>query len=236
LDAPGGRARPGERRDWEIILEIAERTGGGITGIAAVDGLLRLSGTRITPSALASFALRTGAYGDRFLPWRREGLTRERLHAHPHGVDLGPLKPGFRRRVFHRDGRAHLAPRALMQAMDALADELATRQPPPLLLIGRRELRSNNSWMHNVPRLIAGHKRCLLYVHPDDAARVGLADGGRAVMRSRVAGAQPGASANDWIDDGDVESVVGMSILNGVPVELRADIRGPSGDLMSSPK
>jgi anaerobic selenocysteine-containing dehydrogenase len=245
-----------ERRDWEIVLELAERMGGGITGRRAVDAALRALGVRVTPGALASFALRTGPYGDHFLPWRK-GLTRAQLHGKPHGVDLGPLKPGFRRRVYHRDGRIRIDPPPIMQAMDALAAELSTTPVPDLVLIGRRELRSNNSWMHNVPRLVAGHQRCLLYVHPADAARASVVDGGRVVMRSRVhegevevkvtdevrpgvvslphgyghaaikqwqrvAGAQPGQSMNDWVDDADVETVVGMSILNGVPVELRS--------------
>jgi anaerobic selenocysteine-containing dehydrogenase len=229
--------------------------GGGITGQPLVDTALRALGVRLTPGALADFVLRTGPYGDQFLPWRR-GLTRERLHAQPHGVDLGPLKPGIRRRVRHRGGRLDLAPPLLMRSMEALAGELTAVDPHDLVLIGRRELRSNNSWMHNVPRLVAGKKRCVLHVHPNDAARCGLADGGQALMRSRVhegpvevkvtdqmrpgvvslphgyghsaiarwqrvAGAQPGPSMNDWVDDGAVDSVAGLSILNGIPIELK---------------
>jgi anaerobic selenocysteine-containing dehydrogenase len=199
---------------------------------------------------------------DRFLPWSK-GLTRGRLQAHSHGVDLGPLAPGFGRRVFHRGGRIQLAAPALLEEMDALAGALASDVPPALLLIGRRELRSNNSWMHNVPRLVRGKPRCLLFVNPTDAARLGLRDGGRAVMTSRVhraevtvrvtdemregvvsfphgyghaaikqwqkiAGAQPGESLNDWVDEADVERVAGMSILNGVPIALEAAARPPA--------
>jgi anaerobic selenocysteine-containing dehydrogenase len=255
-NAPVVERQPDERLDWEIILEIAERMGGGITGRRPVDAVLRALGIRITPATMAELVLRTGRYGDRFLPWSK-GLTRKRVEAQAHGVDLGPLAPGTGHRVFHRGGRIQLAAPVLMQEMDALAGELASDPPSALLLIGRRELRSNNSWMHNVPRLIRGRPRCLLFVNPADAARLGLHDGGRAVMASRVhraevtvhitdevregvvsfphgyghaavkrwqrvAGAQPGESANDWVDDADVERVCGMSILNGVPVALEA--------------
>ena len=148
-----------------------------------------------------------------------------------------------------------IAPALVTQAMGTLATELATAPLPDLVLIGRRELRSNNSWMHNVPKLVAGKQRCVLYVHPSDAARVGVGNGERATMRGRihegavevkvtdevragvvslphgyghgaikrwqrVAGDVLGQSLNDWVDDGVVDGVVGMSVLNGVPVEL----------------
>lgn len=246
--------QPNERLDWEIILEIAERMGGGITGLRPVDEVLNALGIRVTPAMMAELSLRTGHYGDRFLPWRR-GLNRKRLQAHVHGVDLGPLAPGVGHRLYHRGGRVRLAAPALLQEMDALAGELANDPPSGLLLIGRRDLRSNNSWMHNLPRLVRGRARCLLFVNPTDATRLGLREGGRAVMTSRVhraevtvhltdevragvvsfphgyghaaikrwqrvAGTQAGESVNDWVDDADVERVVGMSILNGVPVAL----------------
>jgi anaerobic selenocysteine-containing dehydrogenase len=263
---PVAERRSDERLDWEIILEIAERMGGGITGLRPADALLRGLGIRLTPSKMAELALRSGPYGDRFLPWSK-GLTRERLQAQLHGVDLGPLAAGFRHRVFHRRRRIQLAASSLMEEMDALAAELAS-ESPTLLLIGRRELRSNNSWMHNVPRLMRGKSRCSLWVNPSDAARLGLVDGARAVMTSRihraevvvrltdevregvvslphgyghgaikrwqkVAGAQPGESVNDWVDDADVERVVGMSILNGVAVTLEPATEPASGSSSS---
>jgi anaerobic selenocysteine-containing dehydrogenase len=154
----------------------------------------------------------------------------------------------------------HVAAHVILEAIDALAGTLD--QPPAedrLLLIGRRDLRSNNSWMHNVPALVSGKSRCVLLVHPDDAARAGITDGETAILESRVyrgevpvhvsdemcpgvvslphgwghaasapwqsvAGANAGISINDWTDDQDVESVVGQSILNGIPVQLRARV------------
>jgi anaerobic selenocysteine-containing dehydrogenase len=251
---------PDERADWEILLELIERLGGGPSGVPALDRVLRLAkrlGWRWEPGAVVDLAIRLGPHGDRFLPWSR-GLNRARVSAAPHGIDLGPLEPGVARRIMHRDRQVHLDVPALLGAMDALVPEVARRPPADeLLLIGRRELRSNNSWMHNMPNLVSGRERCVLLVHPEDARRAGVKDGETAVLESRVhsgelrvqlssdmrpgvvslphgwghapsarwqrvAGAHPGVSVNDWTDDQRVEEVVGQSVLNGVPVRLRA--------------
>jgi len=252
--------RPDERADWEILLELTERLGGGPTGHRWIDGFFALArrfGFRWNPDTTVDFALRTGRHGDGFLPWSA-GLNRKKLAAAPHGIDLGPLEPGIARRVFHADGKLHLADGPFVAAIGALAATLAASPAADeLLLIGRRELRSNNSWMHNVPAMVAGKERCVLLVHPDDAGRAGVAHGEVAVLESRVhtgtlrvhvsdemrpgvvslphgwghaasapwqqvAGSRPGVSANDWTDDQEVEAIVGQSILNGVPVRLRA--------------
>ncbi len=251
---------PGELADWEILRELTERLGGGPTGTPLVDRLLRLArplGIRWEPTAMASLLLRLGARGDRFMPWS-SGLNMKKLREAPHGLDLGPLQPGFERRVLHKDRHVHLAEEPMLAAIDEVVAELdAAPGEGELLLIGRREQRSNNSWMHNVPSLVSGRERCLLLVHPEDAGRLGIADGDEAMMESRihrgrvrvhvsdeicqgvvslphgwghgevarwqkVAGEHAGVSANDWTDDQLVESAVGQSILNGVPVLLEA--------------
>lgn len=249
-----------ERADWEILLELAKRLGGGPTGNLWLDrgyALAERFGYGWHPDTTMELALRTGPYGDGFLPWS-SGLNRKKLEAAPHGIDLGPLQPGLTRRIFHRDRRVHLADGPFVEAMQSLAATLAAPiATDELLLIGRRELRTNNSWMHNVPAMVAGRERCVLLVHPDDARRAGVGDGEIAVLESRVhsgalrvqvseemrpgvvslphgwghaasapwqqvAGRHPGVSANDWTDDQQVEAIVGQSILNGVPVRLRA--------------
>ncbi len=179
----------GELADWEILLGLTERLGGGPTGEPWVDWLLSLArplGLRWEPTAFSDLLLRTGPYGDRFLPWS-DGLSMKKLKAAAHGIDLGPMQLGFERRLFHPDRRIHLAPELMTRAMDALGEDL--ERPPArdaLVLIGRRELRSNNSWMHNVPALVSGRERCVLLVHPDDARRHGVGDGEFAVLESRV--------------------------------------------------
>jgi len=179
----------GELADWEILLELTERLGGGALGDPWLDRLLRWLrplGVRWTPTGFLGLLLRLGPYGDRFLPWSK-GLTLEKLKAAHHGIDLGPLQPGIERRLYHRDRRIHLATPCMLEAMAALARDLDTRNGDDgLVLIGRRELRSNNSWMHNLPSLVSGRERCVLYVHPDDAARYQVRDGELALLESRV--------------------------------------------------
>jgi anaerobic selenocysteine-containing dehydrogenase len=251
--------RPGELADWEILLELSERLGGGPTGRPLLDRVLRYAkrlGLRWHPDHFVDLLLRSGPRGDRYVPGRR-GLNLRTLRQAPHGIDLGPLEPGVTRRVLHRDRRIHLGAAPLLRAMEELALLEPRANGYDLSLIGRRELRSNNSWMHNVAALVAGRERCVLYVHPDDAARAGVTDGAVAVLESRVhsgtlriqvnddvrpgvvslphgwghaasapwqrvAGSHPGVSVNDWTDDQMVESIVGQSVLNGVPVRLRA--------------
>ena len=186
FSAPAIARGANERADWEILLEIAERMGGGASGIFLVDRIIRLArrfGLRWSPNITTDMLLRLGPHGDRYLPWSR-GLNLKRLAAMPHGVDLGPLEPGIARRVRYRDGRMRLAPDVIMTALAELGKTESS--PPQLLLIGRRDPRTNNSWMHNVPAMVTGRERCVLLVHPDDAARAEVRDGEIAIMESRV--------------------------------------------------
>lgn len=180
---------PNELADWEILLRLAESLGGGPTGIRGVDRVLRVAGKlgwRWNPVSAVDLFIRTGRRGDKFLPWSK-GLNVKRILAAPRGIDLGPLRPGAERRLFHPDRRAHLAETPIVAEMDALAQALRTnRDAEDLLLVGRRDLRSNNSWMHNVPSLVSGRDRCVLYVHPEDARRAGLRDSEPALLESRV--------------------------------------------------
>jgi anaerobic selenocysteine-containing dehydrogenase len=177
-----------ERTDWEILLELTERLGGGPMGMEWLDRGLRLArhvGYRWHPSSIAGLLLRIGAHGDRFLPWSR-GLNLKKLKAAPHGIDLGPLEPGFEQRISHRDRRIHLDPKPILESMDDLSRQLETAKRDELVLIGRREVRTNNSWMHNLPSLVSGRERCVLLVHPEDAAKAGVSDGDTAILETRV--------------------------------------------------
>ncbi|WP_371679262.1 molybdopterin-dependent oxidoreductase [Streptomyces sp. NBC_01276] len=107
------------------------------------------------------------------------GLSLDRLLAHPHGIDLGPLRPRLPGLLRTRSGRIELLPDPIAAELPRLRAAL-TGRPAALVLVGRRHLRSNNSWLHNVPALTGGSNRCTLQVHPRDAERIGLADGGRA--------------------------------------------------------
>jgi anaerobic selenocysteine-containing dehydrogenase len=118
--------------------------------------------------------LRLGPYGDAFGA-NPDGLTLERLKAAPHGIDLGPLQPRIPEVLKTRSGRIELAPEPLVADVARLQDSLG-RGDDGFVLIGRRHLRSNNSWMHNLPALAGGTNRCTLQIHPDDAAELGLTD------------------------------------------------------------
>ncbi|WP_406859963.1 molybdopterin oxidoreductase family protein [Streptomyces sp. HUAS MG47] len=110
-------------------------------------------------------------------------LTLEDLRQAPHGHDLGPLKPRLPQLLKTRSGRVELLPAPIAADLPRLRGALAA-PPAPLVLVGRRHLRSNNSWLHNVPALVGGTNRCTLQVHPEDAVRLGLDDGKPA----RIAG------------------------------------------------
>ena len=118
--------------------------------------------------------LRLGPYGDAFGA-RPDGLTLERLKAAPHGIDLGPLQPRLPQVLRTPSGRIELAPEPLVADAARLRDSLG-KDADRFVLIGRRHLRSNNSWMHNVPALAGGTNRCTLQMHPDDVADLGLSD------------------------------------------------------------
>lgn len=140
------------------------------------------------PERLLDFMFRVGPYGDAFGA-NPDGLTLARLAEHTHGLDLGPLEPRLEELLSTPSGRIELAAEPIARDVERLRAALeATRTSPErsLLLVGRRTLRSNNSWMHNLPKLVSGKPRCTLHVHPEDARRAGLSDGDNAVVSSRV--------------------------------------------------
>ncbi|UUU35033.1 molybdopterin oxidoreductase family protein [Streptomyces sp. CA-210063] len=143
------------------------------------------------PERRLDMMLRLGPYGEGFGA-RPDGLTLEKLLAHPHGIDLGPLKPRLPQPLKTVSGRIELLPRPIVDDLPRLHAALRER-PDGLVLIGRRHLRSNNSWLHNIPALTGGTNRCTLHIHPDDAERLGLADGD--AVRIKGAGGEVTAPA-----------------------------------------
>jgi anaerobic selenocysteine-containing dehydrogenase len=137
------------------------------------------------PDRLFDIMIRGGPYGDAFgaVP---DGLTLERVRAHPHGLDLGPLDAGMVPRVLATPDRLiDLAPALLVAEVPRMEAALtALVAPDAMVMIGRRHTRSKNAWMHNVHLLVKGKDRCTLLVNPIDATRLGLAAGGRARLRT----------------------------------------------------
>ena len=121
------------------------------------------------PERLLDLALRGGPYG----------LTLAKVQAAPHGIDLGPLAPRVPEVLRTPSGKIELAPALFPEDLKHAEADLAA-PAPDLVVIGRRDLRSNNSWMHNLPVLAKGPRRCTALVHPADAARCGVTDAGTA--------------------------------------------------------
>jgi anaerobic selenocysteine-containing dehydrogenase len=134
---------------------------------------------------MLDFMLRTGAYGDGF-GIHPEGLNLSTLKAHPHGVDLGPLEPSIPGILRTESGKIKLAPEPMAQDVQRLFEAMNDAVPESLVLVGRRHLRTNNSWMANIPSLVSGPPRCVLHIHPEDASRFGLEDGAMTEVKSRV--------------------------------------------------
>lgn len=138
------------------------------------------------PERLLDLMLRVGPYGDGFGA-KPDGLTLALLAAEGRAFDLGPLTPRLPGVLRTPSGKIELAPERLVADLARLEQRLAEIESDDrLVLVGRRDLRSNNSWMHNLPGLVSGKPRCTLHVHPEDAKRLGLEDGAPARVRSRT--------------------------------------------------
>jgi anaerobic selenocysteine-containing dehydrogenase len=139
------------------------------------------------PDRLLELALRGGPYGDGFglrdPQAAQPRLTLAKVKNAPGGIDLGPLTPRVPELLRTPSGRIELAPPALLADLPRARADLHT-PAPALVLIGRRDMRSNNSWMHNLHSLAKGPLRCTALVNPADAARLGLLDGQTAALRS----------------------------------------------------
>jgi len=172
--------------DWEIFCALAEAHA-ALTGEAAP--------ARTSPAQMLDFLLQTGPYGK--AGGHDAELDLDKLRAHPHGIDLGPLRPSLAERLCTADGLVDCLPGAIPGEIERLVAEMdGACDNRQLLLIGRRHLRSNNSWMHNSHRLVKGPRRDRLLVHPDDLARNGIADGQRVTLRSRTGAVQVEVSAS----------------------------------------
>ncbi len=219
----------GELDEWRILLRLAAIAGGQGCGadvdalddlVAAalvqrevsssgsplagrnVDEILGALATRRGPERLVDLLLRGGPYGDHFGA-RPEGLTLGLLEAHPHGIDLGPLQPRLPEVLRTPSGKIELAPPAIVADVERLRAAL-DRTDGRMVLVGRRHLRSNNSWMHNLDVLVKGKPTCTLQLNPTDAARLGIGDGETARVASRVGSVAAPVEVTDAIMPGVV--------------------------------
>jgi anaerobic selenocysteine-containing dehydrogenase len=155
------------------------------------------------PERCIDLMVRTGPFGDQFGE-EPDGLSLQVLLEHPHGVDLGALEPRLREVLRTASGTIEVDHEGLRADAADLAATLDEGPGDDLVLVGRRHVRSNNSWMHNLEVLVRGRPRCTLLVHPEDAERLGLTDGGVAVVRSRVGTVEAPVEVSDAVRPGVV--------------------------------
>ncbi|GAB2939546.1 molybdopterin-dependent oxidoreductase [Nonomuraea fastidiosa] len=161
----------------ETLRKATQTPGSGVEGRDVAELRALLDGETGAERRL-DMMLRLGPYGE----WSGKGeLSLRKLLDHPHGLDLGPLQPRLGEVLRTASGLIELAPPHIIEDVERLRAKLE-QAPPEMVLIGRRHLRSNNSWMHNVAPLVGGSNTCTLQIHPDDVARLGL--NGEAVVRS----------------------------------------------------
>ena len=180
--------------DDEMYLARAARHG--------VDGAEVESWKLRGPDRFVDLTFRVSSYGDRYGE-NPGGLTLDEVKRHPHGIDLGPSSTPLDEVLRTASGDIELAHDDILGDLERL-DRRMAEPHPDLVLIGRRHVRSNNSWMHNLPALVKGRDRSTLLVHPDDAARHGLADGQRVRLTTSAGSVEAVAEISDELVPGVV--------------------------------
>lgn len=206
-----------QRHDYEILQELTRR-------------FLpeKVDAPHLTPAQMIDMGLRAGQYG----------ISLEQLQQNPSGVDLGPLQSVFPDRLATADKKIDLAPVAVVEDLKRLRaklkEQVAAANDFPLRLIGRRQLRSNNSWMHNSQRLVKGGDRCTLLIHPADAQKYAIESGDQVRLSSRAGSVQLPAEVSTEIMPGTVSIPHGWGHARaGVQLEVARAHAGVSiNDLM----
>jgi anaerobic selenocysteine-containing dehydrogenase len=216
------------------VADAAARDEYGNVHARDVDELLAMVGDRIGPERLLDIMLRTGPFGDGFGS-DPDGLSMDQLEANPHGIDLGPLQPDRIPDLLRTpSGKIEAFPAEMRADIDRLTASLDRDWDESMVLVGRRHVRSNNSWMHNVHVLTKGRNRCTLQIHPDDADRLGLAPGAPATVRSRVGEVSIDVEITDAIRPGVVSIPHGFGQgMPGVQLRVAQEYRGVNTNLLT---
>jgi anaerobic selenocysteine-containing dehydrogenase len=213
---------PDRPREWEILtrlaavcmgmtgdlIDVAAIDDGYFAALAAMQGIDAASiasshyGSERGPERILDLTIRTGPFGDRYGE-RPGGLTLQSFKDAPDGLDLGPLVPRVREILATPSKRIELAPAYVTADVPRLRARLA-RPRERLVLVSRRHVRSNNSWMHNVPVLVSGRERCTLLVHPADAERTGVRHGEPARITSTAGSIEAPVELSDEMAPGVV--------------------------------
>ena len=233
---------PDRPEEWEILVRLTGLCAGTPAedvDVAAIDDgffdylcfTQGLDGAEVRahyphggPERILDLTLRTGPFGDRYGE-NPDGLSLAKLKAQPNGINFGPMVSQVPAILSTPDKKIRLAPQYLLDDIPRLARRLQ-REPDDLVLVSRRHLRSNNSWLHNVSALMKGRDRCTLLMHPDDAARRGVSVGDIVSVRSSAGAIEVPVEVTDAIKPGVVSMPHGwghgkpgtrMSVANGSP-------------------
>jgi anaerobic selenocysteine-containing dehydrogenase len=225
------------KHDWEIFRDLSLRYKNRMAG-STVDRLK----ARLTPKSVigeARLRLSPARTLDILLRSRRKGLSLRKLRANPHGIDLGPLRPGFPQKLKTKDKRVQLIQDVVVGELPALVDLMNSSVVPKddeLLLIGRRHLRSNNSWMHNTARLTKGKARHQLLAHPNDLLQRGIEDGSMVSVTSAAGTVDIEVAASEKMMPGVVSMPHGFGHQRpGVQLSVATTVTGPSVNDITDP-
>ena len=173
----------GTRFDWEIFLELTKRI--AIKKGKKYSKLTQIMSKIFGPDWILDLGIRLGKYGSLKSIFKWNGLTLKKVKKNIHGMDLGALKPSFPSRLFTKDKKIDLAPPVFTDDLERVKSNLSEQNNNgALTLIGRRQLRSNNSWMHNCTSLMTGKNRFLVLINPKDAESKSIKDGQKVKVES----------------------------------------------------
>ncbi|MCZ4078903.1 molybdopterin-dependent oxidoreductase [Rhodococcus sp. H36-A4] len=230
--------KPGAKSDWEIFRDLGIRYRARLAGSSIFDRLR----TRLTPKSLVAEArlrLSPRRTIDLLLRSHRAGLSVAKLKKSPHGTDLGPLRPGFPGKLQTRNKRVDLLQDIIIAELPALRDLMTSAAVPSgdqLLMIGRRHLRSNNSWMHNSARLTKGKPRHQLLAHPEDLRARNIEDGSVVSVASTAGSVQIEVLATDRMMPGVVSMPHGFGHQRpGVELSVATTVVGASANDVTDP-
>lgn len=180
-----------QRSDWQILKEISARM---------TNTPVDTSSQEITPEIILDMELKNGPYGE-------QGMSLKKLIDNPHGIDIGPLMPCLAERIKTAEGKVQLLPQLYLDdlpRLNAVMKQSARDKDYPFDLIGRRLVKSHNTWTQNSDRLIKGKNPCTLEIHPEDAKALGIEKGQLILVSSNVGSVEIEAAITDDIQLGVV--------------------------------
>lgn len=227
---------PGGKTEWDILLELGERLYQKRNGLKYKAQGLAMKGMRLAGvERILDLGLRAGPYGlgkGHF----SGGLSIKKLKDNPTGFDLGHMVSRLPDALNTPDKRVILAPDLCLDDLTRLRGKLET-ESPALVLVGRRHLRSNNSWLHNSKRLSGGSRRCTALIHPEDAKTYNIEDGKLCTVRSRVGEVQVPAEVTDTIMQGTISIPHGWGHhQNDTKLDIASEQPGVSVNVLTDDK